>query len=67
MPSTGIREFWFQYLQAIFPAAKTLPPGVGLHALDAANEPPLVPSNLLGTFDVVHILLLIAGVAKNDP
>lgn len=35
--------------------------------LDAVNEPPNVPSNILRTFDVVQIRLLIAGVAKNHP
>lgn len=41
--------------------------GVSLHILDAVSEPHKVPSELVGTFDIVHIRLLIAAISNNNP
>lgn len=41
--------------------------GISFHILDALSDPHQVPSELVGTFDVIHIRLLVGAVADNNP
>jgi hypothetical protein len=54
----------FDVAQDQFPHPDVLPSNVRLRRLDGRQDP---PSSICGTYDVVHVRLLLGAIENNDP